>query len=292
MSSEVTEKGKRQVVFSVEKGFVDRPVQVPCGQCIGCRLEKARQWAVRLSHEAQFHLYRWFLTLTYSDDQLPPHGSLDKSHFQKFMKRLRKANPGCNIRYLHCGEYGEQTRRPHYHAIIFGFPITDLKRYKLSPRGDQTWLSPTLDRLWSHGQVIIGSFSYESAGYVARYVLKKQTGDTADSFYSVVDPETGEVHELVHPYVTMSLKPALGDGFFEKFRKDVCEFDAVVVNGHEVLPPKRYLTKEEAMDPGKVRAIKLKRRAKAAKQKANSTPERLAVREEVKLAQLKALTRS
>lgn len=292
MSREVTANGKRQVVFSVERGFVDRPIQVPCGQCIGCRLEKARQWAVRLTHEAQFHTFRWFLTLTYDDDHLPKWGSLNKAHFQKFMKRLRKMHPGSNIRYMHCGEYGEQTQRPHYHAIVFGFPIDDLKRYKLSPRGDQTWVSPKLDRVWGLGQVIVGSFSYDSAGYVARYVLKKQTGAAATAAYSRVDPETGEVIELQPPYVTMSLKPAIGDTFYKKFACDVLKGDSVVIRGHEALPPKRYLTTEEKTNPDLVKKMKLRRRARAAKHKADSTPERLKVREEVKLAQLKALIRS
>lgn len=290
-SKDLTARGKRAVVFSPDKGFVDLPVQVPCGQCIGCRLEKARQWALRLMHEAQFHDYRWFLTLTYSDEHYPERGSLDKSHFQKFMKRLRKANPGCNIRYMHCGEYGDETFRPHYHAIVFGLPIPDLRQYEVTKRGDTMWTSEKLDQVWGLGKVMIGSVSYESAGYVARYVLKKVTGEQATDFYRRVDPETGEVFSLVPPYVTMSLKPAIGDRFYDEFQADMAG-DFCIANGHEVGLPKRYDRRIEADDPEGLTKRKLARRKKAAGRKADNTPERLAVREEVKLAQLRALNRS
>lgn len=283
--------GKRAVVFSPDKGFVDLPVTVPCGQCIGCRLERARQWQARLVHEAQFHVYRWFVTLTYSDENLPPGGTLVKADFQKFMKRLRK-NSGLRLRYFHCGEYGDTTKRAHYHAIIFGLPIPDLRPYSKNHRGDVIYTSETLEKVWGLGNCMIGSFSKESAGYVARYILKKVTGEASSAEYRVVDEKTGEVFDRLAPYVTMSKKPGIGDTWFDKFADSDLAHDYCVVDGHEMPVPKRYDRRIEALDPEELAKRKLARRKKAARNKANNTPERLAVREEVKLAQIKSLTRS
>ena len=87
-SAEVTKNGKRKIVFSPQKGYIDLPVKVACGQCIGCRLERSRQWAVRCMHEASMHMFNSFVTLTYDDDHLPEYNSLNYKHFQDFMKRL------------------------------------------------------------------------------------------------------------------------------------------------------------------------------------------------------------
>ena len=111
-STELTKNGKRKIVFNRNHGFADLPVTVPCGQCIGCRLERSRQWAIRCTHEASLWEKNCFITLTYNDENLPKDGSLDVTHFQKFMKRLRKKH-GAGIRFYHCGEYGDK----------FGFPM-------------------------------------------------------------------------------------------------------------------------------------------------------------------------
>ena len=105
-SKVLSPNGKRTIVFKPNLGFVDLPVLVPCGQCCGCRLERSRQWAIRCTHEASLHENNCFITLTFNDDNLPSDKSLDVRHFQLFMKRLRKQF-GSNIRYYHCGEYGE-----------------------------------------------------------------------------------------------------------------------------------------------------------------------------------------
>lgn len=290
-SSSVNESGKRSVVFNPKDAYLDLPIQVPCGQCIGCRLEKARQWAVRLTHEAQAHTYRWFITLTYDDDHIPPHGSLRKKDFQDFMKRLRKRS-GAKIRYLHCGEYGDLDLRPHYHAVIFGVDFPDRRRISDSQSGRPQWRSDLLAAIWGHGFCTISDFSYEAAGYVARYVLKKQTGDAGDEAYTKLDPSTGELIELERPYVTMSLKPAIAQDFYDKFGDDISGKDCVVIAGKEALPPKRYSKLFEERDPEGFARIKAKRAKQRAQQKANSTPERLAVREEVKLAAIQSLKRS
>ena len=122
--------GKRSIVFNLREGYVDQPIEVPCGQCIGCRLERSRQWAVRCVHEASLYKNNCFVTLTYSDDKLPSDGSLHFDHFQKFMKRLRRFYDDSRIRFFHCGEYGEQYSRPHYHCCLFNFDFVDKKFWK------------------------------------------------------------------------------------------------------------------------------------------------------------------
>ena len=117
-SKDRSSTGKRKIVFNPRDALRDMPVTVPCGQCIGCRLERSRQWAVRCIHEASLHEDNCFITLTYDDAHLPTDLSLNVSHFQKFMKRLRKRF-GEGIRFFHCGEYGENFGRPHYHACLF-----------------------------------------------------------------------------------------------------------------------------------------------------------------------------
>ena len=138
--------GKRPVVFKARDAFFDHQVKVRCGQCIGCRLEKARQWALRCSHEASLHENNCFVTLTYSDKNLPKYNSLELRDFQKFMKRLRKHFDG-GIRFFHCGEYGDKNGRPHYHAILFGIDFDDREIYKVSDAGYRWYTSKTLESI-------------------------------------------------------------------------------------------------------------------------------------------------
>ena len=115
--------GKWPLVFNKRDGYCDLEVQVPCGQCVGCRLERSRQWAIRCVHEASLHSRNCFITLTYDDAHLPGI-SLVPRDYVLFMKRLRKMF-GAGIRFFHCGEYGSINFRPHHHAIIFNFDFED-----------------------------------------------------------------------------------------------------------------------------------------------------------------------
>jgi len=262
-------------------------IELPCGGCIGCRLEHSRQWAVRCMHEASLHDQNCFLTLTYDDDHLPEDGSLSRTAFPSFMKRLRKAFPAKRIGYYHVGEYGETTFRPHYHALLFGFMFPDMVRYK--GEGERTlYTSQTLDRLWGLGECKIGALTFESAAYVARYTMKKQRGQQT---YRRRNVRTGEVHDLVPEFSTMSLKPALGKKWFERFHGDVYPDDFVVVNGKQQKPPRYYdkLLAQEAFE-----SVKAKRHERAQKPavKADNSPERRAVREQVKQAQISTLKRT
>lgn len=208
---------------------------------------------MRCVHEASLHDENCFLTLTYDDEHLPPNGSLDKKAFPRFIKRLRrhldrKYKVPPKIKYFHAGEYGSETNRPHYHAILFNYNFPDKVLY--SVRGEyQVYTSDTLDSLWKCGRCEIGSVTFESAGYVARYIMAKVTGPIADEYYDGLEPE----------FATMSRRPAIGKGWFEKWGNEVFPHDAVIMRGKPMKPPKYYETLKEQVDPEGLQLIKNKR---------------------------------
>lgn len=289
-SRAVSKTGRRQVVFDVSQGYRDLPVQVPCGQCVGCRIDRVSQWVVRLTHEAQLHDKKSFLTLTYAPDKLPEGGSLMKRDLQLFMKRLRSAHGG-TLRFFDCGEYGENFGRPHYHMILFGVDFAD--RIKFSTSGDNDlYTSPTLDKLWGLGHCLIGSVTPDSCRYVASYIFKKFTGEDAARHYERVDLSTGEIIQLQPEFVTMSRRPGIGAGWYGKFSSDLYPDDFSVVFGRKLSVPKYYDKQLDKADPALLEKLKLRRVRKAAKRKADNTPERLAVRREVALSKLSLKQRS
>ena len=178
-SSELTKNGKRKIVFNRNQGYADLPVTVPCGQCIGCRLERSRQWAIRCHHEASLYENNSFITLTYADEYLPQNGSLDLNAQQKFFKRLRKKY-GSGIRFYACGEYGSKFGRPHYHACLFNHDFADKTLWKIT-NDVPLYRSSSLEELWPYGHSSVGNVTFQSAAYVARYILKKITGEHADN---------------------------------------------------------------------------------------------------------------
>ena len=132
---------------------------IPCGQCAECRAQYARNWANRLLLELQYHDSAYFVTLTYDDAHVPrseskdgfPHLTLDKRDCQLFFKRLRKAFPDDNIRYFLAGEYGDQTHRPHYHAIVFGLHLDDLVLVGRNEFNQPYFDSSSLFNVWQKG---------------------------------------------------------------------------------------------------------------------------------------------
>lgn len=282
--------GKRSIVFTRQAGFADMPVSVPCGQCVGCRLDRSRQWAIRCSHEASLYDDNCFITLTFNDDHLPPDRSLDVKTFQKFMKRLRKRF-GANIRFYHCGEYGEKYGRPHYHACLFNFDFPDKKLWKVV-NGNKLYTSQILSELWPFGYSTIGSVTFESAAYVARYIMKKVNGDLAENHYRFIDNETGEIFNRKPEYTTMSRRPGIGGAWFDKFKTDVYPHDYVVINQKKVRPPRYYDGLYEADHPDRFSRVLSARKAKAKLYLDNNTPERLYVREQVQIVRLERLYRN
>lgn len=269
--------GKRSIVFRMRDGYYDMPVTLPCGQCIGCRLERSRQWAIRCTHEASLHERNCFITLTYDDAHLPPDHSLNVKHYQDFMKRLR-FRFGEGIRFFHCGEYGEQFGRPHYHACLFNFDFEDKKLWK-EVRGNKLYTSEALQELWPQGFSTIGDVTFESAAYVARYITKKITGEKAEAHYNGRKPE----------YTTMSRRPGIAKGWFDKYTSDVYPSDFVVLRGKKMRPPKFYDRQFEIAFPSDF--AKLKRRRISSAKKLELVDQRLAVREEVQMLRFKLLKR-
>lgn len=280
------------------------PFKVSCGRCIGCRLERSRVWATRILHENRLHELTSFVTLTYSDKCLPADGSLDLRHFQLFMKKLRRSSKA-PIRFFHAGEYGEKRGRPHYHALIFGEDFR-CRKCRLEPsvphacetydtetsdRGDTTWCSKFLDSLWEKGLSRVGIVTFESAAYVARYITKKVTGDQAKAHYEKV-LDSGEIVFLKPEYATMSRRPGIGTGHFDLYHSDIYRGDFVVTRGVPARVPKFYDKLLEKSDPALYARIKDDREcALSIVPPEDRTPDRLAIRERVKQAQLRHLSR-
>lgn len=231
-------------------------MRVPCGQCIECRLRRTRDWAMRCMHEASLYEQNSFLTLTYADEYLPKGGTLDRRAFPLFMKRLRQE---CgSVRYFHAGEYGERNGRPHYHALLFGLRFADERWTGESGSGHRVYESETLSALWPFGIGQLGSVSFESAQYVARYCLKKVTGSRALAHYQRVDAQ-GNIYQLEPEYATMSRRPGIGTRWIEKFREEVYRDDSVMIGGAEVTPPRFYDKKEFELHEAAMEVVKARR---------------------------------
>lgn len=223
---------KRTIVFHVSQALEmdlrahDRVLQVPCGQCIGCRLEYSRQWANRCMLELPYHDQSWFVTLTYDDAHVPKTFTVDKKtgevvapalslrsrDLQLFMKLVRRHFPNDKIRFFASGEYGTNSLRPHYHLIIFGLHLQDLVEYRKSPLGFCYFNSESLSRCWidgtdgsQRGYVVVGAVSWDTCAYVARYILKKQKGATAALYGDLgIEPE----------FSRMSRRPGIGYQYY------------------------------------------------------------------------------
>lgn len=206
------------------------------------------------------HDHNCFVTLTYNDANLPESGSLYKPHLQKFFKRLRKHfGSDTDIRYYACGEYGDNTQRAHYHACIFGIDFHDKIPFKRT--GEHTlYISKTLNEIWGHGNTSIGDLTFETAAYTARYVMKKTTGKACKR-YVQLDHETGELIPLVQPFAAMSLRPAIGRRWLEKYHGDIynANKDFVVLRGKKLKPPKYYDTIYDNIDNDRLEEIKSQR---------------------------------
>lgn len=285
------ENGKWPLVFSLSEGDPDRPIMIPCNQCIGCRLEYSRQWAVRMMHEKQLHEDACFITLTYDDENLPYPPTVRVDHFQKFMKRLRK-DVQTPLRYFHCGEYGDEGNRPHYHLALFGYEPPDRVLFSCKNQ-NSLYTSESLSNIWGLGFVSFGALTFDSAAYIARYVTKKVNGDLAKQIYEFEDPQTGEVFPLRPPYCSMSRRPGLGGEWFKQFSADVTRRDIVVnAEGVPQKPPGFYDRLLEHSDPRAAAATKRERKKRALANRADNTSRRLKDKETVKLAQTSNLTRS
>lgn len=246
----------------------------PCGQCVCCRINYSRQWALRCVHESQMHDENCFITLTYNNENLPEDGSLDKRHFQKFIKDLRRSledDEGKTIkpiRFFGCGEYGSMNARPHYHICLFGHDFEDKEVFKYDARKFQkSWtkgfdhtiyISDALAEIWEKGFCTIGDLTLESAAYVARYVTKKITGSSPES----LQIQKEKYGDRLKEFALMSRRPGIGKPWFDKYGSDVYPKDFVTVNGKKFRPPRYYDSLCARNDPYDFQEIKERRREK------------------------------
>lgn len=258
-------------------GGTVRPVKLPCGKCVECRIDYSRQWAVRGACELQGCDRSSFLTLTYRDSDLPPDRSLVKEHYQKFIRALRRR--GYKFTYMICGEYGDRLGRPHYHAIIFG---EDFKSDAVVAPVEQSkemplYSSAKLNEIWGKGYVVFGDVSFASIQYVASYITKKINGAMAKDHYNGRLPE----------FMKMSLKSPIGARWFDQFWSDVYPRDEFVFDGKVMRPPKYFQKRFAKMFPDKALDLSVKRENVAESMAHLWTPERLKARKAITLAKFR-----
>lgn len=239
------------------------PIDLACGRCTGCRLQRAADLTTRALHEAAIteQLQRRsssFLTLTYNDSHLPTDYGLQRDDLTRFLKRLRKALG--SFRYLACGEYGDATRRPHYHALLFGLDFrADRQQVEYPGTSEQpSFQSPILSRLWTLGQHVVKDLTPENCAYVAHYVMKKRTGERAAETYRRT--RDGYSWQVAAEFSAMSLRPGLGAAWWHTYRDDIRPGDELVLNGKRVHTPRYYDTLLERSDPARLAAIKQERK--------------------------------
>lgn len=278
-------------------------IEIPCGHCVGCRLDYSRQWANRCMLELQYHKSAYFVTLTYDEEHVPrcyhPDVEVDemveemtlcKRDFQLFMKRLRKFT-GQKLRYFACGEYGSQTFRPHYHAIIYGLELDDLEVY--SRKNSYVYYnSDTLSRIWSYGHVVVGEVNWDTCAYTARYIMKKVDGE---------DKIMTDVFKVQPEFTLMSRKPGIAYQYLID-HPEVYDYDQINIStprGGKQFKPPRYFDKLFDIDNHeKMVDVKERRKADA---KASETLklsrtnlsklEQLEVEERIKRNKIKSLLR-
>lgn len=323
------ETGKRVLSIrphgtKVDSSLVKEVIPIPCGRCIGCRLDRSRQWADRCMLELMYHERACFLTLTYDDFHIPrrfygdhqtgsarPCFTLSLRDLQLFFKRVRKAFPGRSIRYFGCGEYGPTTLRPHYHVILFGLDFEDrVELPRQSKTGQKLYTSDKLNTLWSFpprgvlgesystesslaGIATVQDVTWETCAYTARYVQKKLYGYEA-KFYAE--------HNLDPPFSVMSRRPGIGRRYYDE-HPDLFDYQQIHVptadGGKSIYPPRYFMKCLEASDEEKAEALKNVRKQLVKERQALLESELqipyeqyLHQQNDIKLAQIKSLKRS
>lgn len=303
----LTEDGKRKynIISSYSPEFKQLypgSIAIPCGKCIGCRLDYSRSWADRMMLELDHSKKAIFVTLTYDNDHVPftenEYGefgalSLDKSDLQKFFKRLRKRYKDKEIRFYAAGEYGSHTERPHYHAIIFGLSLEDFSDRVAKGKnelGQVHYISQKLQNIWSQGFCVLADVSWKTCAYVARYVQKKVYGSM-----NYLQDEYGCVPE----FSLMSRRPGLA-GYYMDDHPDMFDVSQLYVKGYDmpIRIPKYHLKKLELIDPETYAKIKAERSEYASDREFKklintdlSYIEQLEVEENKKLARTNVLKR-
>ncbi|QCS36450.1 replication initiator protein [Capybara microvirus Cap3_SP_389] len=267
-----TAKGRKLISFKQPTiSDIDNwnEIQIPCGQCIECRLRYSRHWATRLTLEKKYHKYSYFITLTYDEEHLHRVENIDtktgeivelstlvKKDMQDFLKRYRYYYG--KIKFYQCGEYGEQTHRRHHHMIVFQErPIEPLEFLKLQKDNQPLYTNLPLQKIWGKGMITIGEVTPESRGYVARYVLKKQKGESSNIYNTL---------GILPEYVTMS--NGIGMEYFKDNKTKIYQYDSIILTGmhgeaKKVKPPRAFDEELAKENLSEITSIKDKRRAAA-----------------------------
>ena len=279
--------GKLGLVFIRPEGVTEPELFVACGRCVGCRVDRSRSWAVRCYHEAQMHDDNCFLTLTYSPEKLPPTGSLVVDDHQRFLKRLRKRIKN-RVRFFHCGEYGDENQRPHYHTILFGYDFKDKKLHKIK-NGNKIYTSELLSSIWGNGFCTLGSVTFQSAAYCARYTMKKVYGEEAPNHYRRTWDD-GSTYLVKPEYTTQS--KGIGKSWVLKYGFDeIFPDDFIVIENRKIAVPEYYLKMLEKADPERFEAVKERRRQFLEANEDEYSPERLMAKKEVFTSRVSLLKR-
>lgn len=219
------------------KGFL----AVGCGQCHRCRMTRRRVWTHRLLLESFSHKFSSFVTLTYSDEFIPPGGTLDERDVSLWLKRLRKAVYPQKLRYYIVGEYGSEGERPHYHAAIFGlqgchYPLQNKFQRAVCECSQCALIRNT----WKKGRTDCAYLELDSAQYIAGYVMKRKLRDD--------DPEFGDtLRGRLPEKAWMSRHPGIGTSFLEALPEALMGYlpdgdvPTVLQHGKKILPLGRYL---------------------------------------------------
>lgn len=262
----------------VRSGLIRQRQIIPCGKCIGCRLEYSKEWATKGCLEAEYYTENWFLTITYDQDHLPeagtmidpktgeelgknPFGTLKNEDMTLFIKRLRqyyerKYNHK-GIRYMMCGEYGDQGQRPHYHAIMYNLPLHNIHFHQYNENHETLWRCEELEEIWGKGLIVAAEVNWNTCAYVARYITKKVGIPTQEKYYDClgVNPE----------FFRMSRKPGIGRQYFEDHKNEIYNKDEIIIkkyNGGQmkVKPPKYYDKLYDSINTKEFELLKAKRR--------------------------------
>lgn len=242
---------------------------LPCGHCLGCTMKRSRDWATRMMLELESHDRACFITLTYNDDNLPLSHYVDsngeeqlsftlvKSDFQKFMKRLRKHYSDMNIRFFACGEYGSKTKRPHYHAIVYGIDFSeDRQIWQTTKDGFIEYRSPTLEKLWKFGYSMIAEVNWNTCAYVSRYCTKKKYG-VQNIYY--------QTFNILPEFNLMSRRPGIASEWFKEHGDEVYINQEIFLTnlkgGMTVRPPAYFDKLYDLENPEEMKEIKEARKA-------------------------------
>lgn len=271
---------------------------IPCGKCIGCRLDYSRTWANRGYLESKMWQNNYFVTITYNEENLPENKSLVPEHLTNFIKKLRR-NGDYNgwqhtgIRYIAAGEYGDKLERPHYHLILFNCNLPTESFYEPHIIKKETfWRNNIIEECWKYGYSSVSNVSWNNIAYVARYITKKQYGEKSKEHYGDRQPE----------FFRASRKPGIGMTWLEEHMEEVYATDEIIVQNRKgsikQKPPRAFDKKLKEINEKEYEKIRAKRKKignmtklEKAQHTSLTMAEQLEVEETSKIAQATMLKR-